>query len=355
VLRESILLNRVSQPSVCVVIVHHKGVEILSECLASVFKTTYRNMHVVLVDNGSKDGSVAIVQKLYGNRLFLVKSEANLGFVGGNNLALRQVEGDYVVLLNDDTVVHPEWLQHLVEVAEADHSIGALQPKLLSLSDPQYFEYNGCAGGMLDVYGVPLCRGRVFDTIEKDEGQYDDVAEIAWASGAAILIRQNVLKDVGLLDDMFYAHMEEIDFCWRVRLKGYKIMAVPKAVVYHRGGGTPLGEKFYLKQRNNLIVMVKNYSSSSLLRFLPGRAALDAFSFFYFSLRRNSGRCLSILKAYVDLLSMLKGIIEGRHKVQRNRIVPDYSILKIMLKKSVAIQHYLMRKTSFNSLSGWNK
>lgn len=346
------MLNRVSQPCVCVVIIHHMGVEILSECLASVFKTAYRNMHVVLVDNGSKDGSVATVKKLYGNRLSLVKSEANLGFVGGNNLALRQVEGDYVVLLNNDTVVHPEWLQHLVEVAEKDHSIGALQPKLLSLSDPNYFEYNGGAGGMLDVYGVPLCRGRVFDTIEKDKGQYDDVAEVAWASGAAILIRQNVLKDVGLLDDLFYAHMEEIDFCWRVRLIGYKIMVVPKAVVYHLGGGTPLAEKFYLKQRNNLIVMLKNYSTSSLLKFLPGRAALDAFSFFYFALRRNSERCFSILKAYVDLLSMLKRIIEGRYQVQRSRTIADASILKIMLRKSVAIQHYLMRKTSFNSLSG---
>jgi GT2 family glycosyltransferase len=240
----------------------------------------------------------------------------------------------------------------LVEVAEKDHSIGALQPKLLSLSDPNYFEYNGGAGGMLDVYGVPLCRGRVFDTIEKDEGQYDDVAEVAWASGAAILVRQNVLKDVGLLDDLFYAHMEEIDFCWRARLMGYKIMVVPKAVVYHLGGGTPMAQKFYLKQRNNLIVMLKNYSASSLLKFLPGRIALDAFSFIYFALRRNLERSLSTLKAYINLLYILKEIIESRHQVQGSRTISDESIHKIMLKKSVAIQHYLMRRTSFNSLSG---
>jgi GT2 family glycosyltransferase len=265
-------------------------------------------------------------------------------------LALKHVWGKYVVLLNDDTEVEPEWLSNLVDVAEEESSIGAVQPKLLSLTAPRYFEYNGCAGGMMDAYGIPLCRGRVFDVIEEDRGQYDSVSEIFWAGGAAILIRRKVLDETGLLDENFFAHMEEIDLCWRIRLRGYKIMSAPSSIVFHLGGGTSISEKYYLKHRNNLVMMLKNYSYSGLLRFFSLRIALDMMCFLYYLIRRDRGRSLCVLKSYVWLLRKLGNIYRSRSIVQRLRKVSDRMILGRMTKKSVVIQHFIMRRNYFSQV-----
>jgi hypothetical protein len=343
-------LQATLQPCVSVIIVHYAGVELLHNCLKSLFNTRYNNFQVVLVDNGSKDGSVDFVKRVYGDRLDVIRTEANLGFVGGNNLALRRVRSKYVVLLNDDTVVTPDWLRYLVDIAESDPSIGACQPKLLSLADPRYFEYNGCAGGMLDVYGVPLCRGRIFDVIEEDRGQYDTLAEVFWAGGSAIFIRRQALDEAGLMDEDFYAHMEEIDLCWRIRLLGYKIVCVPKLIVYHLGGGTSLPEKFYLKHRNNLIMMLKNYSTFGLLRFFTMRMALDMMSFIYFLTKIDRSRGLCIPKAYIWLLRNLGKVYRSRCCVQKLRKVSDEKIIKTMIKKSVAIQHYAMKRKYFSQI-----
>lgn len=339
------------QPSVSVIIVHHRGRKILRRCLDSLFNTIYDNFRVVLVDNGSRDGSVNTVKTTHGDRLKVIRSEVNLGFVGGNNLALRQVRSKYVVLLNDDTVVDPDWLRYLVEAAEYDTSIGACQPKLLSLADPRYFEYNGCVGGMLDIYGIPLCRGRVFNIIEEDRGQYDTPTEVFWAGGAAIFIRRKALNEAGLLDQMFYAHMEEIDFCWRMRLLGYKVTSVPKSVVYHLGGGTPLGGIFYLKHRNNLIVMLKNFSTSNLLRYFPVRLVFDLFSLLFF-LRTDKARSVCICKAYSWLLRNLREVFSSRYSVQKKRKVSDSKIIKAMIRRSVAIQYYILGRKFFSQLQG---
>ena len=214
------------EPSVCVIIVHYKGSDMLKRCLESLFNTNYQNFHVILVNNGSDDDLHKYVAGFYERKVKLIKSDNNLGFAAGSNLALRQVRADYVVLLNDDVIVDPNWLAELVYEAERDHTIGACQPKLRSLREPQFFEYNGACGGMLDIYGVPLTRGRIFDLAEVDNGQYDKPVEIFWASGAALFLRESVIREVGFLDEMFYAHMEEIDFCWRIRLAGYKVLSL---------------------------------------------------------------------------------------------------------------------------------
>jgi len=337
-------------PCVSVVIVHYRGAERLLNCLESLFKTDYDNLQVFLVDNGSRDNSIDPAKKIYGDQLKIIRSETNLGFVGGNNLAIKHVWGKYVVLLNDDTEVTPEWLSRLVDVAEGDSSIGAVQPKLLSLTAPRYFEYNGCAGGMMDAYGVPLCRGRVFDVIEEDRGQYDAASEIFWAGGAAILIRREVLDETGLLDENFFAHMEEIDLCWRIRLRGYRILSVPSSIVYHLGGGTSVPKKHYLKHRNNLAMMLKNYSYSGLLRFFSLRIALDAFCFIYFLTKRDRNRSLSVLRSYAWLLRKLRKVYQSRGIVQKLRKVSDREILGRMMKKSVVIQHFLMRRKYFSQV-----
>lgn len=323
----------------------------LRKCFESLFKTDYQHFQVFLVDNGSND-DLSEYARSYEGRVTLIRSDVNLGFAAGNNLALRQARADYVVLLNDDVIVDPDWLAELVYEAERDPTIGACQPKLRSLRDPRFFEYNGACGGMLDIYGVPLTRGRIFDLAEEDNGQYDKPVEIFWASGAALFLRGSVIREVGLLDEMFHAHMEEIDFCWRMRLSGYKVLSVPTSVIYHLGGGTPLPEKFYLKHRNNLIAIMKNYSGSSLLRFLPLRIVQDFFSFTYYLAKKDTARSMPILKAYSWLLKDLSSVLSSRYTVQRRRKVGDKCIINAMVKKSVAIQSYLLKRKYFNQLSG---
>ena len=340
------------KPPVSIVVVHYRGLEILRRCLSSIFNTDYSRYEVILVDNGSDDGSVDAVEGLFRGRIRIIRSGANLGFVGGNNLALKEVSSKYVVLLNNDTAVHPKWLKKLVEAAECDEYVGAAMPKLLSMRDPTRFEYNGACGGMLDVYGVPFCRGRVFDVIEEDRGQYDTTVEVFWASGAALFARTEAVKRAGLLDPLLYAHMEEIDLCWRMRLLGYKVICVPDSVVYHLGGGTDIKDKFYLKQRNNIIVLIKNYSSRNLLRYLPRRVILDMLSILYFLARGDCSRALYTIKAYLWILKKLKEVYKARVRTQRLRRVKDSEILKAMCKGNISVQYYLLKRRSFRQIYG---
>lgn len=355
-LSRSMLLPRTKEPSVTIIILHYRGYDTLYKCLESIFEMSYGNFSVVLVDNGSRDGSVEPVSKLYEDKLKVIKNPSNLGFVRGNNIALQDVNTKYVVLLNDDTVVDSNWLRYLVDTAESDPSIGACQPKLKLLRNPRYFEYNGACGGMLDVHGTPLCRGRIFELAEEDRGQYDTIAEVFWASGAALFLRADALRKVGLLDPVLYAHMEEIDLCWRMRLAGYKVVCVPKSIVHHVGGSTwdqrSNEEKYYLKHRNNLITMLKNYSAQSLLRFFTVRVFLDAMSWVYFLAKKENDRLVAVPKAYTSLLRNAREIYLSRQQVQQRRRVPDSNILSAMIKKSVVIQYYLLGRRFFSELDG---
>jgi GT2 family glycosyltransferase len=340
-------------PSVCVIVVHYEGLKMLENCLESLSKTDYGNFQVILVDNGSKDDLQRLTTGARDFDLEVIRSNVNLGVVSGKNLALRQVKTDYAVLLDDDTVVQPNWLGELVHEAEKDTRIGACQPKLLSLRNPKFFEYNGACGGMLDVYGVPLTRGRIFDLAEEDSGQYNIPVEIFWASGAALFLRTSVVREVGLQDETFGAQMEEIDLCWRIRLGGYKVVSVPSSVVYHRGGEATLSEKFYLKNRNNLITIIKNYSGRNLVHFLPLRIVQDSFSFIYYLIKKERARSMPIIRAYICLLRNLHVVLLCRHISQRIRRVGDKEIIDAMVRKSVAIQHYILGRKYFSQLSGY--
>jgi GT2 family glycosyltransferase len=343
-----------NQPSVCIIMIHSEGSNMLEECLKSLFGTNYQNLQVILLDNDSNDLSCEHAVELYGERISLIRSDVRLGYGAGNNLALKQARGDYIVLLNDDVLVEPNWLVELVKEAEKDPTIGACQPKLISLKDPRFFEYNGACGGMLDVYGVPLTRGRIFDLIEEDSGQYDKPVEVFWASGAALFLRGSIVREVGFLDETFSFQMEEIDWCWRLRLHGYKVLCVPKAVVRHLGGGTPVPEKFYLKQRNNLVTVMKNYSGFNLWRFIPLRAVQDVLSFAYYLTKKETRRirALPVLRAYFWLLRNPRSVLSSRYMVQRQRKVEDKQVVDAMVRKSVSIQTYLLGRKYFSQLSG---
>ncbi len=278
-------------PKVAVVILNWNGRFFLEKFLPSVYNSTYPNLTFIIGDNGSTDDSVAFVKKIYPGVRLILNGE-NFGFAGGYNRVLQQVQADYYVLLNSDVEVTPGWIEPVVQLLERDLSIAAAQPKILSFYQREMFEHAGAAGGFIDRYGFPFCRGRILNVVEKDEGQYNDSREVFWATGAAMFVRSSCWKDSGGFDADFFAHMEEIDLCWRLKKAGYTIWYCGESVVYHVGGGTLQKEnpfKTYLNFRNNLFMLQKN------LPFL--RAVLIIF-----------------VRLWIDLLALMRFFAEGKRK-----------------------------------------
>lgn len=268
------------QPLVSVVILNWNGQQHLSNFLPSVKAHACADMELVVADNASTDDSVGWLREHHPD-VRIIQLEKNYGFAKGYNEALKQVQANYYVLLNSDVEVTAGWLEPMLKLLESDERIGACQPKIKMYHDKTSFEYAGAAGGWLDSLGYPFARGRIFDFCEQDLGQYDDTAEVFWASGAALLVRADLYHRLGGLDEFFFAHQEEIDFCWRLQLAGYKVMVCPDSVVFHVGGGTlPKGNewKVFLNFRNNLIMLAKNLPWYQVLWKIPFRFLLDAIS-----------------------------------------------------------------------------
>jgi len=333
-------------------VIHVRGFDPLYNALKSVIESEYDNLEVVLVDNGSTDGSTEKAENAFKGKLRTLRTFRNMGFVRACNFALKRVTGTYAVLLNDDIVVDPKWLARLVEEAECDPSIAACQPKLRMLSNPSFFEYNGACGGMLDLCGVPFTRGRLFDQTEEDFGQYDKTVDIFWASGAAMFLRLRSVAEVGYLDDLFQFQMEEIDLSWRLRMRGYRVVSVPASIVYHLGGATPVPRTSFLKHRNNLLTLVKNYSLPSLGRFFPIRIFLDLTSLFYFAAKGKRRFGMDTVRSYLWMITNLRQVVEARRASQLHRIVSDNVIRSSMAKPLVPIQFYIMKRRAFSQLSG---
>lgn len=249
-----------TSPKVVTAILNWNGKKWLEKFLPSVVATTYENHEVCVIDNGSTDDSVAFLESTYP-QVTIVKLDANYGFTGGYNRGMTHVEGDYFAILNSDVEVTPNWLNPMVKRLEENPHIGVCQPKLLQYNQKDHFEYAGACGGFIDRFGFPFCRGRLFFTEEKDEGQYNDARPVFWATGAAMFIRARLFKEFNGFDEDFFAHMEEIDLCWRIQNSGHEIWVEPESVAYHVGGAT-LGKenpkKTYLNFRNNLMMMAKN-------------------------------------------------------------------------------------------------
>lgn len=289
-----------AQPTVAIVILSWNGWSYLSEFLPSVLATTYSKARIIVADNASTDGSVANLREQFPTVEVITLPE-NYGFAKGYNKALQQVNADYYVLLNQDVAIDPGWIDPLVAALEADNSIAAAQPKLRAFYQKDHFEYAGAAGGYMDRFAYTFCRGRLFDTLEKDEGQYDTPSEIFWASGAALFIRAPLYHQLGGLDGDFFAHMEEIDLCWRLKEAGYKIVYVPDSVVYHVGGGSlPQGNprKTFLNFRNNLVMAWKNWPTSALWWKWPLRLVLDGVAALKALASRDFATIGAIFKAH---------------------------------------------------------
>ena len=263
-------------PKTAVVILNYNTADYLQRFLPGLIASCKGlDAQVVVADNASQDGSVALMQERFPE-VPLILLDKNYGFTGGYNRALARIEADYFVLINSDIEVPDGWLKPLVEWMEARPDCGACGPKLLSYAQRDTFEYAGAAGGLLDRYGYPFCRGRILQKVEKDHGQYDSPANVLWCSGACLLVRASLWKELGGLDERFFAHMEEIDLCWRMQLRGWKVTLVPQSYVWHIGGGTLPNEspfKLRLNFRNNLLLLENNLPGTFAAQGLPEKEA----------------------------------------------------------------------------------
>lgn len=290
---------------IAVVILNYNGEEMLRRFLPSVIENS-GDAEIVVADNASTDNSVEVVKNEFpGVRLIIM--DENYGFADGYNRALEQVDSEYSVLLNSDVEVTPGWLEPLERFMDANPSAVACQPKLLDYKRKTHFEYAGASGGFLDRYGYPYCRGRIFDTVEQDSGQYDDITKVIWATGAALFVRTAEYKSAGGLDGRFFAHMEEIDLCWRMNMRGGELYVVPESKVYHVGGATlskSNPRKTYLNFRNNLLMLYKNLPEEELQSVMRIRRVLDYVAAMKFLATASWGDFKAVLKARRDYKKM---------------------------------------------------
>ena len=285
---------------IAVVILNWNGCDMLRTFLPSVVSHSGdEGVQIYVADNGSTDCSVEMLRSEFPT-VHLIILDRNHGFADGYNLALQQVEAEYVVLLNSDVEVTPRWLQPLADYMDAHPEVAACQPKLHSWRHREQFEYAGAAGGFIDRYGYPFCRGRLMDVVETDSGQYDDVCPIFWATGAALFIRLDDYRSAGGLDGSFFAHMEEIDLCWRLRARGRLLVCVPQSVVYHVGAATLKREspqKTFLNFRNNLLMLYKNLPAQELAHVMHVRCWLDYAAALAFLLKGQWDNMCAVFRA----------------------------------------------------------
>ncbi len=294
-------------PSVAVVILNWNGQKLLQQFLPGVVMSQYPDLQLIVGDNASSDESVAFIKANYP-QIRIIENDRNYGFAEGYKRVLNQVEADYYVLLNSDVEVPPDWIHPVIRYMEQDPLMAVAQPKIKWQVNKTKFEYAGAAGGYLDLHGFPFCRGRLFDTVEADYGQYDQASEIFWASGAALFIKSRCWKEVGGLDPDFFAHMEEIDLCWRLKNLGYKIGYCPHAEVYHVGGGTLDSNspyKTYLNFRNNLVIMQKNLPLNDAWSRIFIRMSLDFVAWIHFMIQGKADFAFAINKAHWHFLTSL--------------------------------------------------
>ena len=333
-------------PKVAVVILNYNGKRFLEQFLPNVLENTNRELaEIIVTDNASTDDSVSFMQSHYPD-IQLIENESNGGFATGYNLALRQIEAKYFVLLNSDIEVAPHWIEPIVEMMDADERIAACQPKILSYHDKTKFEYAGSCGGFIDKYGYPFCRGRIFQNLETDESQYDMPMEVFWATGACMFVRADLFLKHGGLDDSFFAHMEEIDFCWRMKNLGYRIFCCPQSKVYHIGGGTlPKNspQKTYLNFRNNLSLLVKNLPDNKIHRVIIYRIFLGWIAAFKFLFEGCVGDFKAVFQAHIDFYKRLGALREKRSQLQQHQVSCIY-------QRNIVFDGLLFGKRKFSDL-----
>lgn len=340
-------------PEITVIIPHYNGEEILRGCLSSLFHSTQLELQVILVDNASTDNSRSMVTQEFP-AVQIIPLERNLGFAGGCNAAIQIVTTPFILILNNDTIHVPGWIEYLLAKIKSDASIAVVQPKILSYYNRHSFDYSGACGGEMDIFGFPFARGRIIAEIENDCGQYDQLTDrIFWASGTAFLACTEAVKQAGLFDETFFAHMEELDLQWRIQLLNYRIAVEPRAIIYHRSGYTLGAEspfKKYLNHRNSLIMLLANYRLLLTMYIFPLRLLLDYLALGFSLIQRDFGRVGGIIKAHLWVLLHPGLLWQKRRLVKRLRVVTDRQILERLYHGSVALQFYFCRRRTYGNL-----
>ncbi len=329
--------------NIAIVILNWNGKSLLEQFMPSVVKYS-KEATVYLADNASTDDSIEFVKRTFPE-VKIVKNEVNGGYAKGYNDALEKIDADVYCLLNSDVEVTQDWLVPIEEKFTTDSNIAAIQPKILDYKKKTHFEYAGAAGGYIDRLGYPYCRGRVFDTLEKDMGQYDDTTTIFWASGACLFIRKQIFEEVGKLDEDFFAHQEEIDLCWRIYNQGYKIVYTGASVVYHLGGATLQvmnPKKTFLNFRNSLFLLLKNVPGNSVWFLLFMRMILDGIAALRFILKGKFLHFIAIFNAHMSFYMKFGLFIKKRRNLFRRG--KYYSLF------SVVWQYFILKRKHFNQL-----
>lgn len=334
-------------PTLAVVILNWNGKNYLERFLPFVLDSTYPNLVVYVADNASTDGSIELVKSQFKS-VKIISNPFNEGFAEGYNRALKEVEEEFLVLLNSDIEVSPGWIEPIIQLFMQYPDVAAVQPKILDFYNRKSFEYAGAAGGWIDRYGYPFSKGRIFDVLEEDSAQYNKPAAIFWASGAALFIRHSAFDAVGGFDPYFFAHQEEIDLCWRLQLSGQKIMSCPDSVVYHIGGGTLAKnnpKKIYLNFRNNLIMLWKNLEGLDAVLTIVFRFVLDAISAWKNLLTGQTYFFTAVAKAHVGFFSWL--LLDQKKSIfplkRKGKIAGRYM-------GSVVWQHFAKGKNRFSEI-----
>ena len=333
-----------------IVILNWNGEMFLQKFLPVLIQNTKQaGVEIIVADNASTDSSLSILKDKFPTvRTILL--DKNYGFAGGYNKALAQIDADYFVLLNSDVEVTVDWLKPMLEYMNNHMNVAACQPKILSYDQPAFFEHAGAAGGYIDRFGFPFCRGRIVGIAEEDKGQYDSIVDVFWATGACLMIRSRVFSEVGGLDDDFFAHMEEIDLCWRLKSRGYGIVCIPESSVFHVGGGALGYEspyKTYLNFRNNLLMLYKNLPVRLLKKIMFFRFLFDYAAAFQLFITGKPKNALSIFKARRDYKKMQPDFEEKRNQ---NLILSTTDATTNIYQKSIVLDYFLKGKKTYNSL-----
>lgn len=326
-----------------IVILNWNGASLLKEYLPKVINHS-GDAEIYVIDNASTDDSVKMLQTLFPE-IAVIENNENLGFAGGYNEGLRSIDSDLFCLLNSDVEVSPNWTTPVLETFKENHEIAIAQPKILDLKDKDYFEYAGAGGGFIDKLGYPFCRGRIFQSLEKDEGQYDDITEVFWATGACMFIKKEVFESLKGFDASYFAHQEEIDLCWRAQNVGHKVFYIGKSHVYHLGGSTLKNSnpnKTFLNFRNSLYSITKNLPRKDAFRLIFIRLVLDGIAAFHFALQLKLWHSLAILRAHFSFYRNFSMIYKKREKAN--------FILKYYVTKSIVWSHFVNQVKDFNIL-----
>lgn len=330
---------------IAIVILNWNGETFLKDFLNPLVKHTPSWAEIVVADNASTDNSISFVRENFP-QVRIILNEENYGFSKGYNVALQKIDAEYYCLLNSDVEVSPNWLEPIIHFLDTHTEVAVCQPKLLSFHDKDTFEYAGASGGFIDKYGYPFCRGRLFNTLEKDAGQYDTAIDIFWATGACMFVRASIYHELGGLDDDFFAHMEEIDFCWRAKNAGFKVMCYPNSVVYHVGGGTlpkKSSHKTFLNFRNNIILLYKNLPKRRLPLVFFVRFILDNVAALRFLFDSGIGDFAAVYKAHLSFYTSLRKNFRKRSWIKHKHVSQIYN-------RSIVVDYYLHKKSHFSDL-----